>query len=216
LVAAQCAQIGVAESDLYPQFAINGVLQWQSQNLSDLYRPASAGGTVGPSFVWNILNYGRILNSVRQQQALFVQTVYSYQNTVLTAQREAEDAIVAFLKAQDATADLQLAVRDINELNGVLMTQAQAGATDFNRVFVVQAQMTVQQDNLATSTGDIALGLISIYRALGGGWEIRLHPPSEPPATPEAQPIPLLDESGPILQQLPEPAAERLPPPDTQ
>ncbi len=183
LVAAQCAQIGVAVSELYPHFAINGVLQWQSEHIEDLFTPASVGGAVGPSFVWNILNYGRIQNGVRQQQALFEQTVYSYQNTVLNAQREAEDGIVGFLKAQDQTADLQLAVRDIKELNGVLLTQANAGATNFDRVFVVQAQATVQEDNLATSQGNIALNLIRIYRSLGGGWQIRLQSPVASPGS---------------------------------
>ncbi len=174
IVAAQCALIGVAESDLYPQFTISGVLQWQARDLTELFEPASVGGAVGPAFVWNILNYGRIENSVRQQQALFEEAVFNYQDTVLKAQREAEDSIVGFLKTQDQTEQLQLAVNDIQELNSVLLTQANAGATDFNRVFVVQAQTTVQQNNLAASQGEIALNLIRIYRALGGGWQIRL------------------------------------------
>lgn len=211
-VAAQSALIGVAESELYPHFAINGVLSWQAEDLSDLYRSASVGGAVGPSFVWNILNYGRILNSVRQQQAVFEQTVYSYQNTVLSAQQEAEDAIVGFLKAQDQTDQLQLAVRDIQELNDVLLTQANAGATNFDRVFVVQAQATVQADNLATSQGNIALQLIRIYRALGGGWQIRLQPRSigsEPAASALQLPEPLL----PVEPEAVDPM-QRLPPPE--
>lgn len=176
IAAAQCAQIGVAESELYPHLAINGVLQWQSQDLDDLFTSPSTAGSVGPSFAWNILNYGRIRNSVRQEQALFEQAVFSYQDAVLKAQRETEDALVGFLKAQDQTEKLRLAVRDIKELNEILLTQANAGATNFDRVFVVQAQATAQQDNLATSEGNIALNLIRIYRALGGGWQIRLAP----------------------------------------
>ena len=163
IVAAQCAQIGVAESELYPQFSISGALQWQAIELTDLYTPASVGGAVGPGFAWNILNYGRIRNAVRQQQALFEEAVFNYQDTVLKAQREAEDSIVGFLKAQEQTEQLQLAVNDIQELNSVLLTQANAGATDFNRVFVVQAATTAQQNTLAASQGEIALNLIRIY-----------------------------------------------------
>lgn len=177
IVAAQSALIGVAESELYPHFALNGAMQWQSQNLGDLFSSPSFGGSTGPSFGWNILNYGRILNSVRQQEAVFEQAVYSYQGTVLNAQRETEDAVVGFLKAQEQTAKLQLAVRDIQGLNQVLLTQANAGATDFDRVFVVQAQATTQMNNLAVSRGNIALNLIRIYRSLGGGWQIRLQSP---------------------------------------
>ncbi len=202
IVAAQCAQIGVAESELYPQFAISGVLQWQARELTDLYTPASVGGAVGPSFAWNILNYGRIRNAVRQQQALFEEAVFNYQDTVLKAQREAEDSIVGFLKAQEQTEQLQLAVNDIQELNSVLLTQANAGATDFNRVFVVQAATTAQQNTLATSQGEIALNLIRIYRSLGGGWQIRL--PSCNEATEMDIPL-LVEESGvaPVMELAP-------------
>jgi NodT family efflux transporter outer membrane factor (OMF) lipoprotein len=218
LVAAQCAQIGVAESEFYPQFFINGALQVQSASLSDLYKSPSFGGSVGPSCVWNILNYGRLRNSVVQQEALFEQTVYSYQQTVLNAQREAEDAIVGFLKAQEATEQQALAVRDIRELNEVLLTQANAGATDFDRVFVVQAQATTQADNLAVSTGNIAQNLIRIYRSLGGGWQIRLPPTGEEYVPTElAFPVdiaqPLTEEAGP---ELPPRALEQLPLPPAQ
>ncbi len=206
IAAAQCAQIGIAESQLYPAFAINGTLQWEAKNGSDLFRPSSVAGAVGPSFAWNIFNYGRIANSVRQQQALFEQTVYSYQNTVLNAQQEAEDSIHGFFMAQDQTVQLALAVRDIRKLDSILLTQANAGARDFNRVFIVQAQATTQENDLATSQGGIALNLIRVYRALGGGWQIRLQPAmpgaaagvgngvpgpnGQVPAPPEAVPAP--------------------------
>ena len=173
-MAAQSAQIGVAEADLYPAFGINGVLDWQAETLGDVFSPGSLAGSIGPGFSWNIFNYGRIQNSVRLQDAKFQQAVYSYQNTVLKAQRETEDAIVGFRASQQQTDKLQQAVDDALELNSLLLVQANAGATDFNRVFVVQTALTAQQDSLATSQGDIALNLIRIYRSLGGGWQIRL------------------------------------------
>ena len=64
-MAAQSAQIGVAQADFYPSIAINGEIYQASEAFSDLFRSASAGGAVGPSFSWNILNYGRIANNVR-------------------------------------------------------------------------------------------------------------------------------------------------------
>lgn len=174
IAAAQCAQIGIAETALYPRIAINGALQWQAKSLDDLFSSASTGGAVGPSFNWNIFNYGRLRNAIRVQQALFEQAVYSYQETVLRAQRETEDAMIGFIKAQDQTEKLRMAVNDVKELESILQTKATKGAIDFNRVFVVQAQATTQQDNLAQSEGNIALNLVRVYRALGGGWEIRL------------------------------------------
>ncbi len=214
IAAAQCAQIGIAESQLYPAFAINGTLQWQAKNGSDLFRPSSVAGAVGPSFTWNVLNYGRIANSVRQQQALFEQTVYTYQNTVLKAQQEAEDSINGFFMAQDQTAQLRLAVRDIRGLDSILLVQANAGARDFNRVFVVQAQATVQDNDLAISKGAIALNLIRIYRALGGGWQIRLLPMSPGSPPPGVNGVPGAAPAGPQMRAEPVPVPQPPIPPE--
>ena len=83
--AAQAEQIGIAETDWYPAITVNGTLGWQAQNLSQLFTPDSFNGSVGPSFQWNLLNYGRILNNVRFQDAQFRELVVAYQNTVLQA-----------------------------------------------------------------------------------------------------------------------------------
>ena len=210
LVAAQSAQIGVAEADLYPAFGINGVLDWQAETLGDVFSPGSLAGSIGPGFSWNIFNYGRIQNSVRLQDAKFQQAVYSYQNTVLKAQRETEDAIVGFRASQQQTDKLQQAVDDALELNSLLLVQANAGATDFNRVFVVQTALTAQQDSLATSQGDIALNLIRIYRSLGGGWQVRLQqgaPTFSPIAAEALMAAPeLIEEELPV--PLPDPPSE--------
>ncbi|HYW79687.1 MAG TPA: efflux transporter outer membrane subunit, partial [Thermoguttaceae bacterium] len=95
LAAAQSAQIGIAESDLYPRFAITGFVGYQASDLSDLFQTNSFNGSVGPGFQWNILNYGRIRNNVRGEEARCCELVFNYQNTVLEANREVEDAIDA-------------------------------------------------------------------------------------------------------------------------
>ena len=98
LAAAQSELIGIAQADLYPAFTINGTLGWQSQNLNNLFTPGSLNGNVGPSFQWNLLNYGRIVNNVRLQDAKFRELVVTYQQTVLQAAEEAEDGLVTFLQ----------------------------------------------------------------------------------------------------------------------
>ncbi len=69
LAAAQCARIGVAEADFYPRFAINGAIGYSAEEFSHLFRPTALDGEIGPSFQWDILNYGRIRNNVRLQDA---------------------------------------------------------------------------------------------------------------------------------------------------
>src|SRR5207244_3040643 len=86
-VAAQTAQIGAAEAELYPAISINGTLGYDSSDLSKLFESRSFMGNITPNFKWNILNYGRIANNVRLQQAKTQELIATYQNQVLTAGR---------------------------------------------------------------------------------------------------------------------------------
>ena len=101
--AAQAQQIGIAQADLYPHISITGTLGYSAQNASQLFTPAAFNGSVGPTFQWNILNYGRLANNVRLQDAKFQQTLLDYRTAVLTANQEAEDGLVAFLQSQEQT-----------------------------------------------------------------------------------------------------------------
>jgi outer membrane protein TolC len=181
LAAAQAQQIGIAETDWYPAISITGTLGWQAQNLSDLFRPASLNSNVGPSFQWNLLNYGRILNNVRLQDAQFRQLVAAYQNTVLQADLEVENGIVTFVQAHERADDLRKSVDDSWVALEVIVAQYQAGlgGIDFNRYATIQQNLSVQQDLWAQARGQIALGLIQVYRGLGGGWQIKCSCPPD-------------------------------------
>ena len=105
--AAQSAVIGIAESEFYPHISLVGTLGWSSENVNNLFMKDSFFGAAGPSFRWNILNYCRLRNNVRYQDALFQQLVTTYQQTALSAAGEAEDAIVLFLKSQERAQSAQ-------------------------------------------------------------------------------------------------------------
>jgi len=173
-VAAQSAMIGVAESDLYPHFSISGTIYLDATRFEDLFDPRSFAGAVGPAFRWDILNYGRLANNVRVQEARFYQLATQYQNTVLQANAEAENALVRFLKAQQQVRAMTRSAEAARQSVELVMSQYQAGTVDFNRVFNTQQFLTQQQDQLAIVEGAVAQNLIQLYRALGGGWQIRL------------------------------------------
>ncbi len=178
-VAAQSARIGIAEADFYPRFSLNGTIGLAAEQFGDLFQtPDSLFGTIGPSFRWDLLNYGRILNNVRVQDARFQELAFTYQNTVLQAGREAEDSIVAFLKAQEQrdrlAASVDAAVRTLE----ITYDQYRLGAVDFTPVVLFESTLAEQQDQLVVSRGSIVLNLIATYRALGGGWEMRLTRPA--------------------------------------
>jgi NodT family efflux transporter outer membrane factor (OMF) lipoprotein len=170
-VAAQSAQIGVAEADLYPRLTINGFLGYAANDLSDLFTPKSVLSIILPTVQWNVLNYGRIANNIAVQDARLQQNALQYQQTVLRAGREVEDALVGFIQAQQQAARLEASVREAERSVQLVITQFEGGITDFNRVFNAQSLLVNQQDQLAQSRGAISLNLIQIYRALGGGWE---------------------------------------------
>jgi outer membrane protein TolC len=189
-VAAQSALVGVATSELYPHFAINGTIFLDAARFNDLFAPGSFGGAAGPSFHWNILNYGRILNGIRVQDDRFQESAVQYQNTVLLANAEAENAIISFLKAQQQVRYLQESTAAAAQSLELVERLYDAGSTDFNRVFNIQQLLTQQQDQLAVAQGNVANSLILLYRALGGGWQIRLNGPAAQQPTPATPPLP--------------------------
>jgi NodT family efflux transporter outer membrane factor (OMF) lipoprotein len=210
-VAAQSAQIGVALADLYPSIAITGEISVSAEEFSDLFKSLSTGGSIGPSFRWNVLNYGRILNNVRVQDARFQELIATYQNTVLQANEEVENALVAFLQTQEQVKSLAASVQATQRALELELLNFQEGETDFSGVFVLQGDLALKQDELAATQGDVVASLVAVYKALGGGWEIRL-PGFQTRSLSSLQPLPVPgdallggDPSGPeVLPPLPE------------
>ena len=191
-VAAQSAQIGVAAADLFPAFTINGSINWQAKQFSDLFTSAANAGFISPAFNWNILHYGRIRNNILAQDAKFQELAILYQETVLKANAEVEDAIVCFLQAQDQVRSLQGGVQASERSVELALKQYREGATDFNRVFNLQSILVQQQDELASAEAEVTLSLIRIYKTLGGGWQIRFAP-NAPPELPAPEELPSPD-----------------------
>ncbi len=173
LAAAQGERIGIAAADLYPAFTISGNFGYSAKKFADLFRETAFNGSVGPSFQWNLLNYGRIVNNVRYQDARFNELVVAYQNTVLQANKEVEDGLIAFLRAQQRSTLLDESVDASRKARDIAVDQYKAGATDFNRYALIEQNLVTQQDSAAQVRGEVAQGLIEVYLALGGGWEMR-------------------------------------------
>src|SRR5262249_12198181 len=127
--------------------------------------------------------------------------VATYQNSVLLANQDVENGLITFLKGQERTAHQQVSVDSAVRAVNLALKQYQAGTADFTTVTQVQQIQVQQQDLLAQAKGEIETGLIAVYRALGGGWEIRLQGCNEelPPGG-----------AGDMKQAAPEPVA---PPP---
>jgi NodT family efflux transporter outer membrane factor (OMF) lipoprotein len=203
-LAAQSAQIGIAEAEFYPMISITGSYGYSAATLGRLFEPKATTGVVGPSFRWNILNYGRLLNGVRLQDARFQELLATYQNSVLIANQDVENGLITFLRGHLRVRLQRDAVEASRKAVEIALIQYTTGRVDFTTVTQVQITLVQQEDVLAQAEGEIVLGLIQVYRALGGGWQIRLTgcdttlgPPSGP-APPHWQP-----PAEPVEQQAP-------------
>jgi NodT family efflux transporter outer membrane factor (OMF) lipoprotein len=174
--AAQSAQIGVAEADFYPRIGVTGFLGYTADDIRRLFASSSLTGLLLPNVDWKILNYGRILNNVRTQQARLQERLLQYQSAVLTAGREVEDGLAGFLQYQRQARHLDESVAEAEAAVELVQAQYEQGLVDFNRVLTAQAQLVALDDQLATARGNVALSLIAAYRALGGGWEAMTTP----------------------------------------
>ena len=176
--AAQSAQIGVAKTDLFPTFSLVGnvgtlATDISPSNLGNVFTRGSLHYSVGPAIQWNVLNYGQITNNVRVQDAKFQELLIDYQNTVLKAQQEVEDGIATFIHSRDQAEFLQQSVGAAEGALRIALLQYREGILDFTTVLTAEQNLYQAQNNLVLATGSIALGLITTYRALGGGWQIR-------------------------------------------
>jgi len=176
--ASQSALIGVAVASMYPSFSLNGAFGFAATNLgpgslSDLFTWQSRVASAGASFFFPIFNYGRLVNQVRVQDAQFQEAVLNYQNVVLNAQREVEDGLSAFETSREAQTNLETAAAAAARSTELSLLQYKAGEVTYTTVLTSEQSELAIEDSLASTRGNVVLGLISVYRALGGGWEIR-------------------------------------------
>jgi NodT family efflux transporter outer membrane factor (OMF) lipoprotein len=182
--AAQSAQIGVAQSDLYPAFSLIGSIGWVGSTVGR----SSLGATslaisAGPAVQWSFLNYGQITNNVRVQDAKFQELLVDYQNTVLKAQQEVENGITEFSQSRDEVVFLTSSVEAAIGALRIALLQYKEGSVDFTAVLNSLEGVYKAQNSLAIAQGNVPLGMIKTYRAMGGGWEVRAGRDFVPEAT---------------------------------
>jgi len=182
--AAQSALIGVAKADFYPSVALLGSIGLSAtQNstttasgksgIDEWFTADSLTYLGGPSITWNIFNYGQISNNVRTQDARLQQLLVNYQNVVLRAAQEVEDTTVGFVRSQEQARYLAESVTSALRSVDLAVIQYRDGAVDYTRVLNTQQSLVLQQDQATSARGAIAQNLIGMYRALGGGWQLR-------------------------------------------
>ncbi len=166
------AQTGVAEAEFYPDVTLNGSVELQSLRLRDAFSLYSRAFDLGPSVSLPIFQGGRLRGTLRLRESQQREAAITFRRTLLQAWQEVDNALTAFAEAQARERQVADAVAQNDTALRAARQRYAEGVVDFLDVNTAQAQLLQSQTDLASSRTEIATGLVTLYRALGGGWEV--------------------------------------------
>lgn len=172
-LAAAVAEYNVNVADLYPNVTVKGSLGFSSTSISDLVTGSAGTYLIGPQINWAAFNIGRVLARIDAADARTKARLSSFEKTVLRALEETETAMVNFSHQEQSRDKLKEAAASSAKAAEYAQERFEAGIDNFLDVLVAQGTMLEAQDRLARSEIDVALNLIAIYKALGGGWQVK-------------------------------------------
>ncbi len=168
---AATAEIGVAKADFYPTITLSGNIGLQAMQFSQLGSWGSHLYNFGPSLNLPIFEGGRLKGQLALKEAQQQQAAIQFQQTVLKAWHEVDDAMVDYETYQQQRERLKVAVDNSQVALNNAQRQYVAGATDFLNVLTVQRTLLDAQQALVISDENVSLSLVQLYKALGGGWQ---------------------------------------------
>jgi NodT family efflux transporter outer membrane factor (OMF) lipoprotein len=170
-LAAATAQIGVAKADLFPKFSLTGMAGVESVSANTWFEYASRDWTAGPTVQWQLFQAGSILSNVHVQDAKQQEALNQYQQTVLVALADAENALTAYAREQVRRESLAQSVQSNRQALDLATQLYKSGLADFLRVLDSETALYSAQDALVQSDQTVSLDLVQLYKALGGGWQ---------------------------------------------
>ena len=171
-LAAATAGIGVATADLFPRFSLAALVGLQSVDLSTLVTSGSRYWSVGPTLKLSVFDQGRARAGIEISTAQRDAALALYEKTVLTALSEVEGALTALSHEQETRQSLAEAVASGKKAVTIAGGLYASGLTDFLHVLQSEHALSQSQDQLVQSDQRLALDMVAIFKALGGGWKI--------------------------------------------
>lgn len=170
-LAAATARIGEAKADLYPRFTLTGSVGLRSEDVKNLMTGSYDFASIGPNVIWPIFAGGRIMANIDVQEARTEAALARYEQTLLLALEDVENALVRYAREQVRRSELLEAV-DANREAAVLARRLHAsGLIEFLDVLVAERSLLESEDRLLASETAVSTSLVSLYVALGGGWQ---------------------------------------------
>jgi outer membrane protein, multidrug efflux system len=170
-LAAATANIGVATADLFPQFSLTGETGMESLKLKNIARGGSWFYSVGPSIDWDLFDAGRVRANIDVQNSLQRQALETYQAAVLQALSDVDSSLVTYEQEQDRRVALSQDVQSNQRAVNLSIQLYTRGLLDFLSVLDAERSLFAAQSSLVQSDQNISSDLVSLYKALGGGWQ---------------------------------------------
>jgi NodT family efflux transporter outer membrane factor (OMF) lipoprotein len=176
-LAAQTARIGLATAELYPRLSLTGAFGFDSIGAADFFKWGSRMWSIGPTLRWPVFAGGRIVSTIRLEEARAEQAAFAYEQAFLVALEDVENALVAYLREGHRTATLVEEVAADRRATDLANELYLKGLASFLEVLDAQRALYLAQWELAQSQAAVTLNVVALYKALGGGWEGDKSPP---------------------------------------
>ncbi|HXG48234.1 MAG TPA: efflux transporter outer membrane subunit [Methylomirabilota bacterium] len=170
-LAAATADIGVATADLFPKFYLTGAAGLQSLEAADFFDGGSRFWSLGPTLRWPVFAGGRLRQNIRVRTSRQEEAALRYEQTVLTALEEVENALVAFGQEQERHRALEQSAAASRRAVALASERYRGGVADFLDVLEAERSLLAAEDNVAQSERRLGQNLVRLYKALGGGWQ---------------------------------------------
>jgi NodT family efflux transporter outer membrane factor (OMF) lipoprotein len=180
-IAAATARVGVATADLFPRFSLTGAFGFEAEELDYVFDASSRTWLIAPAVRWNIFDRGRIRRTIDAANEREQQAMIAYEQTVLIALEDVENALVRLSNEQERNSALRDAVASNRRAVELADERYRSGVGDFLDVLDGQRLLYDSEDALVASDAELTRAVITLYRALGGGWQEPVPATSEEP-----------------------------------
>jgi outer membrane protein, multidrug efflux system len=170
-LAADTARIGVAVADLFPHVTFVGSVGYAAADTSAVGDGGTGTRLIAPGISWAAFDIGRVRARIAGARARADGSLAVYEQTVLRALEETEDALVTHARSRERLEHVADSARASNVASRLARARFDGGMVDFLEVLDAERTQLVAEDQLAQSRTDTATSLIAVYKALGGGWQ---------------------------------------------
>jgi multidrug efflux system outer membrane protein len=171
-LASAAAGVGVAVADLFPRVTVNASIGLTAPTVSGLDDAGNDRRSFGPSLSWGLLDFGHVYQRIRGAGARNAEALANYEQTVLLALEETENALSDYARERQRQAHLARAAEASQSASDLALQRFEGGVSDFLTALDAYRTALDAEDQLAASQTRAATALVALYKALGGGWEI--------------------------------------------